>query len=139
MIHQHRKTLLDLVDTATSVHINFIYIHESVLQKCRRSLSLADVKVMFIFKIFPVGSGDFTIITPRLLELTFAQSHQPRENAAYFLQLQQFTHYQFPTTWYPLMLGRQRWCGFKACQRLLHMTTAEFEAQTSSSWLQRLK
>ena len=42
-------------------------------------------------------------------------------------------------TRYPLLLGGQRQCGFKACPRLLHMTgAAGIEPQTSRSRVQRL-
>ena len=42
-------------------------------------------------------------------------------------------------TRYPLLLGGQRQCGFKACPRLLHMTgAAGIKPQTSRSRVQRL-
>ena len=42
-------------------------------------------------------------------------------------------------TRYPLLLGGQRQCGFKACPTLLHMTgAAGIEPQTSKSRVQRL-
>ena len=45
----------------------------------------------------------------------------------------------FCSTWYPLLLGGQRRCGFKACLRLLHMTRfAGIEPQTPRSRVQRL-
>ena len=82
----------------------------------------------------PEGSADFTLVTPMYFNSLF-QSHLSGENAAQFLQLKPFTQYQFS---FHLQGGQSR-CGFKACQRLLHMTSvAGIEPQTTWSRVQCL-
>ena len=72
------------------------------------------------------------IIYPQVLELALSQSHLPREYAAQFSAAVAIRMVPiFRSTWYPLLLSRQRQCGFKACPRLLHMTSAAgIEPQT---------
>ena len=68
---------------------------------------------------------------PQVLELTLSQSNLPGVNAAPFSAAE--------ATWYLLLLGGQRHCGFKACPKLLHVTgAAGIESQTPRSWGQSL-
>ena len=69
---------------------------------------------------YPQSSWDFTSIAPKYRN-------------ALFYSLKPFTQSVpiFRSTWYPLRLGGQRCCGFKAYPRLLHMTsTAGIGPQT---------
>ena len=90
----------------------------------------------------PDSSADFTITFPGYGTHTYTVSSPWGEcsHAAYkgngFIP---FTTFFFRSTRYPLLLGDQRRCGFKACPRLLHMTgAAGIEPQTPRSRVLRL-
>ena len=101
MLLLHRLTQLHL----STPKLQYIYRYDASLQ----------VKVCVCSPLIPVGSAEFTLITPGI------RSH-------YFtlitLWIQRIFNHPHSTnhhsTWYPLLLGGQRRCAFKAFSRLLH-------------------
>ena len=92
-----------------------------------------------IIQISPVGTADFTLFTPRYWN---SPSHSLISLGRMQRILRSCSHSHntnFHSTWYPLLLGGQRWCGFKAYPRLLHMTDAAgIDTETPRSRVQRL-
>ena len=84
----------------------------------------------------PKGSPNLTSVTPRYGTHSFTVSSLLGEWSTFSAAVAIHTVPNFCSTWYPLLLGGQRRCGFKACPRLLHMTSATgIEPQTPWSWV----
>ena len=91
-----------------------------------RKYKKVKVKVYVFSPDIPVNrfSGLYIIYT-QVLELALSQSHLPGENAEQFSAAVAIrTVPTFRSTWYPLLLGGQKRCGFKVYPRFLHMTGA---------------
>ena len=65
----------------------------------------------------PIGSAHFTLITPQVLELTLSLISLGRMQHIFCICSHSHIT-NFCSTWYPLQLGGQRWCGLKAFPRL---------------------
>ena len=73
------------------------------------------IKLAIYSPDIPEGSSDLYINYPQVLELTLSQSHLNGENAAQFSAAVAIHTVPISrSTWYPLLLGEQRLCGFKA-------------------------
>ena len=62
----------------------------------------------------PVSSANFTLITPRYWNSLFHTLISQGRMQRIFFRLKPFTQCQF--SFHPLLLGGQRFCGFKACR-----------------------
>ena len=70
----------------------------------------------------PLGSADFTLITPRYWNSRFYSLISLGRMQHFFCTCSHAHSTNFRSTWYPLLLGGQKHCGFKAYPRLSHMT-----------------
>ena len=97
---------------------------------CRPTSRSFILWILYIYNPdIPVDSVDYTLITPHFGTHTFTVSSPCHSHST-----------NFCSTWYPLLLSGQRRCEFKACPRLLHMTSgAKIEPNMSWSQVERLK
>ena len=101
----------------------------SELETTCRSLGMQRMKVKLKVCVYspdiPSKSSDFTLFTPRYWNSLFHSLISVGRMQRNFCSCSHSYSTNFPSTWYPLLLGRQRWCGIKACPRLSHMTGAK--------------
>ena len=97
------------------------------------------VKVCVYGPAITVSSADFAFINPRYWNSLFHSLIFLDRMQRIFCSCSHSHSTSFRSTWYPLLLGGQRRCGFNACPRLLHVTSAAgVESQTNRSRVQHL-
>ena len=88
------------------------------LSRKRKEEKYIKVKVHVYSPDTMICSADFTLVTPMYWDSLF-------HNLVSLGRVQHNSHNtNFYSTWYPLLLGGQRWCIFKACPRLLQKTSS---------------
>ena len=99
----------------------------------------APTKMVIIAQISPKAHRTY-INYPQILELNSFTVSSPWGGCSMFTAAAAFHSVPvFRSTRYQLLLGGQRQCGFKACHRLLNMTSAVgIEPQTPQSRVQHL-
>ena len=92
-------------------------VHELIKKRIR-------VKVIVCSPDIPVGSSNFYINRPPGIEThSFTVWSTCGECCTISYSCGHTHSTSFCSTWYPLLLGGQRQCGFNAYRRLLHVTT----------------